>query len=82
MSSASSSLPPALQRAVHHATAWLEGLDRRAVATVTELATLRARMDIPFPERGTDPVRVIDDLVAMTEGRIKCSAGMSVTRLS
>ncbi len=75
MSSGSLPLPPALQRAVHHATAWLDGLDTRSVASVTDLPTLRARLGIPLPEQGTDPVRVIDDLVAMTEGGLLGSAG-------
>ncbi len=68
MSSASPPLPPALQRAQHHAATWLNGLDERPVAAVADLSTLRARLDLPLPERGTDPERVIDELVAMTEG--------------
>jgi glutamate/tyrosine decarboxylase-like PLP-dependent enzyme len=68
MSSASPPLPPALQRAQHHAATWLNGLDERPVAAVAALSTLRARLGLPLPERGTDPERVIDELVAMTEG--------------
>jgi glutamate/tyrosine decarboxylase-like PLP-dependent enzyme len=68
MSSASPPLPPALQRAIHHASAWIDGLETRPVASVTDLATMRARIGIPLPERGTDPAQVIDDLVTMTEG--------------
>lgn len=68
-------LPPAMQRAVQHAATWLDGLEDRPVASVTDLATLRARMGIPVPESGTDPARIIDDLVAMTEGGHLGSAG-------
>ncbi len=68
-------LPPAMQRAVHHAATWLDGLEDRPVASVTDLATLRARMGIPVPESGTDPARIIDDLVAMTDGGHLGSAG-------
>ncbi len=68
MPSASPPLPLALQRAQHHAATWLNGLDERPVAAVADLSTLRARLGIPLPERGTDPERVIDELVAMTEG--------------
>ncbi|MEO8635577.1 MAG: pyridoxal-dependent decarboxylase [Gemmatimonadales bacterium] len=75
MPSATPPLPPALQRAIHHASQWLDGLDDRPVGAVTDLATLRARLGIPLPETGTDPARVIDDLVAMTEGGHLGNAG-------
>lgn len=75
MPSTPTPLAPAMQRAVHHAAAWLDGLDERPVASVTDLATLRARVGIPVPEAGTDPARIIDDLVAMTDGGHLGSAG-------
>ena len=60
--------PPALQRALHHASVWLDGLDRRPVGAWADLETLRARLRLPLPEEGTDPVEIIDDLARQTEG--------------
>ncbi len=60
--------PPALLRAVHHASEWLAGLDTRPVGARADLATLRARLHLPVPERGTDPAQIIDELVAQTAG--------------
>ncbi len=65
----------ALRRAVHHATAWLDGLDARPVAATADLATLRARLGGPLPDAGTGAPQVIDDLVAATEGGHLGSAG-------
>jgi len=66
--------PPALRRAVHHASEWLTSLDTIAVGATTDLATLRARLHLPLPERGTDPARIIDDLAAQTAGGHNASA--------
>src|SRR5215472_1791336 len=60
----------ALERAAEHAFAWLDGLDTRSVATTATSAQMRARLARPLPERATDPVEVIDDLVADTAGGI------------
>jgi glutamate/tyrosine decarboxylase-like PLP-dependent enzyme len=60
----------ALQRAAEHAFAWLDGLDARPVATTATSAEMRARLSRPLPARPTDPVQVIDDLVADTAGGI------------
>lgn len=60
--------PPALTRALHHASAWLDGLDSRPVGARADLETLRSRLRLPLPEQGTDPVEIIDDLVRQTEG--------------
>jgi glutamate/tyrosine decarboxylase-like PLP-dependent enzyme len=60
----------ALERAAEHAFAWLDGLDARSVATTATSAEMRARLARPLPECGTDPVQVIDDLVADTAGGI------------
>ena len=66
--------PPALARALHHASEWLASLDTRPVGATTDLATLRARLHLPLPERGTDPTRIIDDLAAQTDGGHNASA--------
>jgi glutamate/tyrosine decarboxylase-like PLP-dependent enzyme len=60
--------PPALARALQHASEWLAGLDTRPVGAQADLETLRARLHMPVPEQGTDPVRIIDELVAQTAG--------------
>jgi aromatic-L-amino-acid decarboxylase len=60
----------ALERAAEHAFAWLDGLDDRPVATTATVAQMRARLARPLADRGVDPVRVIDDLVADTQGGI------------
>ena len=65
----------ALDRALHHASDYLAGLDRRPVAATATIDELRARLGGPLPEQGTDAVRVIDDLVANTEGGHLGSAG-------
>jgi aromatic-L-amino-acid decarboxylase len=59
---------PALDRAVHHATVWLDGLETRSVGATTSLEQLRARLGVPLGACGIDPVQVVDDLAAATEG--------------
>lgn len=54
----------ALERAAHHAFAFLESLDARPVATTIGLSDLRARLGRPLPEQGTPAEQVIDELVA------------------
>jgi glutamate/tyrosine decarboxylase-like PLP-dependent enzyme len=66
---------PALDRALHHATAWLEGLDTRAVGATTSLEELRARLRVQLEEHGSDPAQVIDDLAAATSGGLLGSPG-------
>lgn len=65
----------ALDRARHHAQAWLEGLDERPVGATTDLATLRARLDLPLAEGGVEPTRVVDELVAALDGGLHGSGG-------
>ncbi|HEV3298444.1 MAG TPA: pyridoxal-dependent decarboxylase [Planctomycetaceae bacterium] len=65
----------ALQRALDHATRYLEELERRPVNSTAGLDDLRARLGGPLPERGTDPTEVIDELVANTAGGHLGSAG-------
>jgi len=59
-----------LERAAEHAFAWLDGLEARPVATTATSAEMRTRLARPLPERPTDPIEVIDDLVADTAGGI------------
>jgi glutamate/tyrosine decarboxylase-like PLP-dependent enzyme len=60
---------------VHHASAWLASLDTAPVGARTDLAALRARLQLPFPDRGMDPSRVIDELAQQTAGGHNASAG-------
>jgi aromatic-L-amino-acid decarboxylase len=74
--SSSDSFRPALERAFAHALGHLASGDVRPIGATTGLTELRARFDRPLPERGTDPVRVIDDLVRDAEGGIiGCDSG-------
>ena len=74
--SSSDPFRPALERAVTHALGHLASGDVRPIGATTSLAELRARFDRPLPERGTDPVAVIDDLVHDAEGGIiGCDSG-------
>jgi len=66
---------PALDRAAHHASVWLEGLETRAVNATTSLEELRARLRVPLTQHGVDPVQVVDDLAAATEGGLLGSPG-------
>jgi glutamate/tyrosine decarboxylase-like PLP-dependent enzyme len=60
----------ALERAVQHSFAWLDGLDARSVATSASVTELRARLARPLATRGVAATQVIDDLVADTAGGI------------
>jgi hypothetical protein len=60
-----------LRKAAELATAWLEGLPERHVGARAEPAGLRA----PLPERGADPVAVIETLAAAAEPGLVASAG-------
>ena len=69
-------LPGALARAVHHASVWLDGLDTRPVAATVDHDTLHERLDVPLADEGLDPERVVDELVAATEGgHLGCAGG-------
>ncbi len=58
----------ALDRAVKHANAWLDGLDTRSVAATSDKAALRSKLNVPLADAGLEAAQVIDELVAMTEG--------------
>jgi glutamate/tyrosine decarboxylase-like PLP-dependent enzyme len=66
---------PALDRAAHHASVWLEGLTTRAVNATTSLEELRTRLRVRLTDEGIDPVQVVDDLAAATEGGLLGSPG-------
>lgn len=58
----------ALARALDHAVAWLDGLDCSPVGSTTNRAQLLSRLGGDLPSGGTDPAKVVDDLVAATQG--------------
>ena len=64
-----------LQRAAALAIQFLDSLDTAPVGTTTSLAELRRRFSRPLPDRGTDPVTVIDELARDTSGGLLGSAG-------
>lgn len=54
---------------------WLDGLDTRPVEAKVTFPELRERFAGPMPAEGTDPVRVVRDLVANMEDGLLGSAG-------
>lgn len=52
----------ALDRAVHHAFAFLDDLGRRPVETTVTLDVLRTRLARPLPDAGTPADHVVDEL--------------------
>ncbi|TRW17427.1 pyridoxal phosphate-dependent decarboxylase family protein [Glacieibacterium frigidum] len=65
----------AMERAVAAARVYIDGLDSAPVGATVDLATLRARLDTGLPATGVAPDRVIDELVAATEGGHNASTG-------
>lgn len=65
----------ALERAISHATEYLNSLDERSVAATVTLDELRSRLGAALPEVGLNPCQVIDELVANTAGGHLGSAG-------
>ena len=66
---------PALGRAHEHAQAFLAGLDGRPVAAPADVEELRSRFFRPLPDKGCDPLQVIDELVAAADRGLHASAG-------
>jgi glutamate/tyrosine decarboxylase-like PLP-dependent enzyme len=66
---------PVLERALLHARSHLNRLDDTPVSATANKTQLRARLDRPLASEGIDPVRVIDDLIADSEGGWLGSAG-------
>ena len=75
MTAIGSEAHPALERAMQHASRWLDGLDTRAVGATASLEELRARLARPLADAGVDPAEVVDDLAAATEGGLIGSPG-------
>ena len=64
-----------LRRALHHAEAYLSGLESRPVAATVSVDELRARLGVELGAEGINPEQVIDELVAAMEGGILGCAG-------
>ena len=64
-----------LNRTVHHASTYLDGLDTRAICAMVGAEELRRRLARPLPEVPRDASEVIDDLVRQVEGGIVGSTG-------
>jgi glutamate/tyrosine decarboxylase-like PLP-dependent enzyme len=64
-----------LERAQTYATDFLDGLNERSVAATVDAATLRHRLGLALGDAGIPAERVIDELVAATEGGHLGSAG-------
>jgi glutamate/tyrosine decarboxylase-like PLP-dependent enzyme len=75
MTATSADLHPALERALHHAAAWLDGLDTRSVGATTSYDALRASLGGPLAEHGADAAEVIDELARATAGGLLGSPG-------
>jgi glutamate/tyrosine decarboxylase-like PLP-dependent enzyme/uncharacterized protein (DUF1810 family) len=65
----------ALARAHELAVDFLRSLPDRPVGATVSLADVRARFGGPMPDRGEDPVSVVEALAAAAEGGIVASAG-------
>jgi glutamate/tyrosine decarboxylase-like PLP-dependent enzyme len=65
----------ALERAVSHAFAHLDGLETSPVGARASLADLRKALGRPLPERGMPATQVIDELVADTRDGLLGSQG-------
>lgn len=66
---------PALNLAVAAAKSWLAGYDTRPVGTTADAATLRTRMSGPLSDAGVPAERVIEELIALTDGGLIGSPG-------
>lgn len=64
-----------LAGAQRHAVEFLASLDRRPVGATATLDELRRRLEVPLTDSGIDAGRVIDELVAATDGGHLGSAG-------
>jgi glutamate/tyrosine decarboxylase-like PLP-dependent enzyme len=65
----------ALDRAAHHALAYLDGLDAAPVTSRASLEALRTALGRPLANAGVPAVQVVDDLVADTAGGLHGSQG-------
>ena len=65
----------ALEKALHSAKEWLEGLDDRPVEARAELSDLVSRFEGPLPEDGMPPEDVVSHLATDTRDGLLGSAG-------
>ena len=65
----------ALDRAAHHARAYLATLDTGAVAARVSRQELLSRLDVPFAHAGVVADVVVDELAAAVDGGLIGSAG-------
>lgn len=71
-----------LTHTLKHAEHYLSGLDQRPVAVPTDPAQVRARFDGPLPSGPSDPLTVIDELVAAAEPALVATASTPATSAS
>lgn len=64
-----------LQYSAEQCLRYLAGLETAPVDATVSAETLRARLDLPLPAQGVDPVRVIEELVEAVDGGLTQSAG-------
>jgi glutamate/tyrosine decarboxylase-like PLP-dependent enzyme len=64
-----------LERATELAISYLGSLNTAPVCTTASLAELRRRFSRPLPDRGSDPVTVLEELARDTAGGLLGSAG-------
>src|SRR5215510_7344038 len=64
-----------LERAFHHAEAFLAELPERPVGVPVDVESLRAALAFELPDAGVDPDVVIDELVAACEPGIVAGPG-------
>ena len=65
----------ALERAAEIGLAWLRDLPDRPVGARADAAALRERLGGALPERGTDPVTVVEDLAEAVDPGLVASLG-------
>jgi hypothetical protein len=70
-----SSMRSALDRAAHHARAYLATLDTGAVAATASREELLSRLDVPLTPEGVAADLVADELAAAVDGGLIGSAG-------
>jgi glutamate/tyrosine decarboxylase-like PLP-dependent enzyme len=64
-----------LDAAIHHAFAFLDGLDQRLVRAAESHAALRERLSMPLADEGVTPEQVVEDLARAADPGIIASAG-------
>lgn len=66
---------PVLDRVHHHALEYLRDVKEGRAAAPLSRDELRQRLSLPLPDRGTEPLRIIDDLIAGASGGLHGVAG-------